>query len=268
MIAQRPFGRTGHISGRALLGAAAFGQVTQAEADAAIEFGLERGVNHIDTAASYGESELRIGSWIQRHGKPFFLATKTGERAAGPARDQIRRSLERLQLEAAIAAREEGLVRFIGVTGHGLLAPAQHRRALERFDFDSVLCPFSYILSQNREYWADVTALLEVCSARNVAVQTIKAIVRAPWGERPQVGPTWYEPLRDQAEIDLAVAWVLAHPAQVFLNTAGDVSLLEKVLSAVERAGAAPADAAPSDTLLAAQLERMNMSHLFTQPWV
>jgi len=154
-------------------------------------------------------------------------------------------------------------VRFIGVTGHGLLAPAQHRRALERFDFDSVLCPFSYILSQNQQYWADVAALLQVCSARNVAVQTIKAIVRAPWGERPQVGPTWYEPLRDQAEIDLAVAWVLAHPAQVFLNTAGDVSLLEKVLSAVERAGAAPSDAA-----LAAQLERLQMSNLFTQPWV
>jgi aryl-alcohol dehydrogenase-like predicted oxidoreductase len=290
MIAQRAFGRTGHVSGRALLGAAAFGQVTQAEADAAIEFGLEHGVNHIDTAASYGESELRIGSWIQRHGKPFFLATKTGERTAGPARDQIRRSLERLSvdqvdllqlhnlvepeawqtalgpggaLEAAIAAREEGLVRFIGVTGHGLAAPAQHRRALERFDFDSVLCPFSYILSQNQEYWADVAALLQVCSARNVAVQTIKAIVRAPWGERPQVGPTWYEPLRDQAEIDLAVAWVLAHPAQVFLNTAGDVSLLEKVLSAVERAGAAPSEGA-----LKGQLERLQMSNLFTQPWV
>jgi aryl-alcohol dehydrogenase-like predicted oxidoreductase len=226
MIAQRAFGRTGHISGRALLGAAAFGNVTQAEADTAIEFGLERGVNHIDTAASYGDSELRIGSWIQRHGRPFFLATKTGERKAGPAHDQIRRSLE-------------------------------------RFDFDSVLCPFSYILSQNQEYWADVVALLELCAKRNVAVQTIKAIVRAPWGERQQVGPTWYEPLREQAEIDLAVAWVLAHPAQVFLNTAGDVSLLDKVLSAVERAQTAPSDAA-----LQGQLQRLGMSNLFTQPWV
>jgi aryl-alcohol dehydrogenase-like predicted oxidoreductase len=289
MIKQNPFGKTGHLSSRALLGAAAFGQVTQQEADAAIELALRHGVNHIDTAASYGESELRIGSWIQRNGKSFFLATKTGERLAGPAREQLLRSLERLQvdqidllqlhnlvepeawqvalgpggaLEAAIAAREEGLVRFIGITGHGLAAPAQHRRALERFAFDSVLCPFSYILSQNAQYWADVQALLEVCRTRQVAVQTIKAIVRAPWGERAQKGPTWYEPLQEPAEIDLAVHWVLSHP-QVFLNTAGDVQLLPKVLGAFERFQAAPPAQAMRE-----QLERMQMSQLFTQDFL
>jgi predicted aldo/keto reductase-like oxidoreductase len=165
-------------------------------------------------------------------------------------------------LEAALRAREEGLVRFIGVTGHGLLAPAQHRRALELFAFDSVLCPFSFILSQNAEYWADVRALLEVCAERQVAVQTIKAIVRAPWGGRPHDGPTWYEPLEEQAELDLAVHWVLSHP-QVFLNTVGDVRLLPKVLDAAERFRAAP----PAQAM-EKQRERLTMEPLFTQPWL
>jgi predicted aldo/keto reductase-like oxidoreductase len=165
-------------------------------------------------------------------------------------------------LEAAIAAKEEGLVRFIGVTGHGLAAPGQHRRALERFDFDSVLCPFSYLMSQNAQYWADVEALLQVCAQRHVAVQTIKAVVKAPWGERTQTGPTWYEPLREQAEIDLAVHWVLAR-RQVFLNTVGDIALIPKVLDAAERFGAAPGEAA-----MAGQLERMKMSNLFVTGWV
>jgi predicted aldo/keto reductase-like oxidoreductase len=287
-----PFGKTGHHSSRALLGAAAFGQVTQDEADAAIALALSSGVNHIDTAASYGESEQRIGSWIARHGKTFFLATKTGERSAGPAWDQIRRSLDRLQvssvdliqlhnlvepegwrtalgpggaLEAAVRAQQEGLVRFIGVTGHGLAAPSQHLLALERFGFDSVLFPFSYILSTNATYWASVTALLRACAERQVAVQTIKAVVRAPWGERPADAPTWYEPLTAPAEIDLSVRWVLQHP-QTFLNTVGDVKLLPTVLEAVQRFSAAPA--APAPAAMQQQLERMRMQHLFTQPWV
>lgn len=289
MISKSPFGKTGHSSARTLLGAAAFGQVTQDEADRALDLAIERGVNHVDTAYSYGESELRIGSWIKRHGKQFFLATKTAEREASKAREQILRSLERLEvdqvdllqlhnlvepdgwnvalgpggaLEAAIAARDEGLVRFIGVTGHGLAAPAQHQKALERFAFDSVLCPFSYVLSQNAEYWADVQALLAVCSERQVAVQTIKGIVRRPWGERPQVGPTWYEPLTDQRDIDLAVHWVLGHP-QVFLNTAGDVNLLPRVLDAAERFREPPPPAR-----LREQVSQLEMKSLFTQPWL
>lgn len=292
MLSRMPFGKTEHHSSRALLGAAAFGQVTQAETDAAIDLALERGINHIDTAASYGESERLIGSWIKRHGKSFFLATKTGERSAGPAYDQIRRSLERLEvpqvdllqlhnlvepegwrtalgpggaLEAAIRAKEEGLTRFIGVTGHGLLAPTQHLKALEVYPFDSVLFPFSYILSQNEAYWASVTALLDVCEKRGVAVQTIKAVVRAPWGERPEGAPTWYEPLTDPKEIALSVHWVLGHP-QTFLNTAGDVKLLPRVLDAVASFTASPVR--PSAASMQGQLERMRMTNLFTQPWV
>jgi len=292
MLSRMPFGKTEHHSSRALLGAAAFGQVTQADADAAIDLALERGINHIDTAASYGESERLIGSWIKRHGKSFFLATKTGERSAGPAYDQIRRSLELLHvpqvdllqlhnlvepegwrtalgpggaLEAAIRAKEEGLTRFIGVTGHGLLAPTQHLKALEAYPFDSVLFPFSYILSQNEAYWASVTALLDVCEKRGVAVQTIKAVVRAPWGERPEGAPTWYEPLTDPKEIALSVHWVLGHP-QTFLNTAGDVKLLPRVLDAVASFTASPVR--PSAASMQGQLERMRMTNLFTQPWV
>jgi predicted aldo/keto reductase-like oxidoreductase len=291
MISTMPFGKTQHQSSRALLGAAAFGQVTQADADRAIELALGAGVNHIDTAASYGESEDRIGSWIARHGKTFFLATKTHERSAGPAYDEIRRSLDRLKvsavdllqlhnlvepegwqtalgpggaLESVVRAKEEGLTRFIGVTGHGLAAPAQHLAALERYPFDSVLFPFSFILSTNTTYWATVDALLEACARRGVAVQTIKAIVRAPWIERPALAPTWYEPLTDQHEIDLGVHWVLGHP-QTFLNMAGDVKLLPKVLDAVSRFTARPE--VPPATVMQQQIERMRMQNLFTQPW-
>jgi aryl-alcohol dehydrogenase-like predicted oxidoreductase len=289
MIGQLAFGKTGHQSARTILGAAAFGRTTQAETDATIALALERGVNHIDTAASYGESELRIGSWIKRHGKSFFLATKTAERSRAAASDEIRRSLDKLEvaqvdllqlhnlvepeawqialgpggaLEAAIAARDEGLVRFIGVTGHGLFAPKMHRQALERFAFDSVLFPVSFILSQNAEYWADAQALMQVCRERSVAMQTIKAIVRAPWGEREHTAPTWYEPLHEQAEIDLAVHWVLGQPG-LFLNTVGDIQLIPKVLDAAARLRAAPASAE-----LSSQLQRLEMSPLFTQPWL
>lgn len=291
-LGRLPFGRTGHQSSRALFGAAALGQVTQAEADAALDLALERGVNHVDTAASYGESEQRIGSWIKRHQKTFFLATKTGERTAGPAYDEIRRSLERLEvaqvdllqlhnlvepeqwqtalgpggaLEAAIRAKEEGLTRFIGVTGHGLLAPTQHLAALARHAFDSVLFPFSYILSKNESYWASVCALLDACERQQVAVQTIKAVVRAPWGQQPDGAPTWYEPLKDPKEIELAVHWVLGHP-QTFVNTVGDVKLLPHVLDAVASFARAPVR--PSAAVMDGQLERLRMQHLFTQPWV
>lgn len=261
MIATAPFGRTGHQSTRTLFGAAAFSRVDQATADRTLETLLEFGVNHIDTAASYGDSETRLGPWLARYRDRFFLATKTGERTYAAARDQIRRSLERLRvdridliqlhnlaeeaewqvamgpggaLEAAVEARAQGLVRFIGVTGHGLGIAAMHRRSLERFDFDSVLLPYSDVLMRNPAYAADVEALLALCAERNVAVQTIKAITRRPWEERPATAPTWYDPLREPADIDLAVHWVLGNP-QVFLNTAGDVELLPRILDAARR---------------------------------
>lgn len=268
MISTQPFGRTGHESTLTIFGAAAFSSVTQADADRTMELLLQHGVNHIDTAASYGDSELRLGPWMETHRQNFFLATKTGERTYQEAHDQIRRSLERLRvdqvdliqlhnlvepeewdtalgsggaLEAAVQAREEGLVRFIGVTGHGLTVAEQHRRALERFDFDSVLLPYNYPLMQNPQYAADFEALSDVCRAKNVAVQTIKAITRAPWGERERTAATWYEPLREQPDIDLAVHWVLGREG-VFLNTVGDIDVLPRVFDATERFQSRPSD--------------------------
>ncbi len=276
MIATAPFGKTGHQSTRTIFGAAAFSRVTQDDADRAMEVVREYGVNHLDVAASYGDAELRLGPWMARHRDDYFLATKTGQRTYQEARDEIHRSLDRLQtdrldliqlhnlaqeeewtvafgpggaLEAAVEAREAGLVRFIGVTGHGVGIAATHRRSLERFPFDSVLLPFSYIMMQNPQYAADFEALSALCVERGVAMQTIKAITRAPWGERPGDAPTWYEPLREQADIDLAAGWVLGRP-EVFLNTAGDVSLLPRILDTASRFQSRPSDAELS-TLLA-----------------
>jgi aryl-alcohol dehydrogenase-like predicted oxidoreductase len=285
LITKQAFGRSGQLSSRILLGAAAFSQVTQAETDAALELALSFGVNHVDVAASYGEAELRIGSWINRHGKPFFLATKTGERTVNKAREEIYRSLERLQvaqvdllqlhnlvdpqewetalgpggaLEAAIEAREQGLVRFIGITGHGLTAAAMHREALERFDFDSVLLPYSYVMAQNEQYRSDFLSLIEICQSRNVAVQTIKSIVHTPWGEYQPDRATWYRPLEKQADIDRAVHWVLGHTG-LFLNSAGDVHILPRMLDATNRFVVPP-----TDEELHTQMEKLGMKPLFS----
>jgi aryl-alcohol dehydrogenase-like predicted oxidoreductase len=284
MIATQPFGRTGHMSTRAIFGAAALSSMTQGEANRTLEVLLQYGVNHIDTAASYGDAELRIGPWMDRHRQDFFLATKTGRRTYQEARDEIHRSLERLRvdhvdliqlhnlvdpiewdialspggaLDAAVEAREQGLVRFIGVTGHGTQIAATHKRSLERFDFDSVLLPYSYIVMQNRGYAEDFEALMALCRERNVAVQTIKSIARRPWSGRPATRTTWYEPMEDQAEIDRAVHWVLSRPG-IFLNTVGDIHLLPKVLDAANRF-----EAAPSDAEMSRQIETLEMVPLF-----
>lgn len=285
MIEKLPFGRTGHSSTRTIFGAAALSQVTQAEADRTLDVLLHYGVNHIDTAASYGDAELRIGPWMGRYRSHFFLATKTDERTYPKARDQIQLSLERLQvdqvdllqlhnlvdaeeweiamgpggaLEAAIEARQQGLVRFIGVTGHGTTVADTHRRALERFDFDSVLLPYSYPMMQNPQYAADFERLLALCQERNVAVQTIKSITRGPWGDKPHNRATWYEPLEDQGEIDQVVHWVLSRPG-IFLATVGDIHLLPKVLDAAARFSAAP-----SIERIEAEVARIELEPLFT----
>jgi aryl-alcohol dehydrogenase-like predicted oxidoreductase len=261
MIATQPFGQTSHTSARTIFGAAALGQVTQDDADRTLEVLLRYGVNHIDVAASYGDAELRIGPWMNQHRNDFFLATKTGEREYGAARDEIHRSLERLRvdhvdliqlhnlvdpiewdtamgpdgaLRAAIEARDEGLVRAIGVTGHGTSLAAMHRRSLERFAFDSVLLPYSWIVMREEKYARDFEVLMAMCEERGVAVQTIKSIASRPWGNAPHTHATWYKPLQSQDDIDWAVHWVLRRPG-VFLNTAGDITLLPKVLDAASR---------------------------------
>ena len=284
MIAQRPFGRTGHLSTVTLFGAAALSRATQDEADRTLDLLLEYGVNHIDTAARYGDAELRIGPWMARHRQDFFLATKTGKRLYQDARDEIHRSLERLRvesvdliqlhalfhpddwdlamgpggaLEAAIEAREQGLVRFIGVTGHGWTIAAMHKRSLERFDFDSVLMPYNYVMHQNDRYREDFDTVVRLCAERQVAVQTIKAIARGPWATVEKARNTWYQPLEEQTDIDRAVHWVLGRPA-LFLNTPGDLQLLPKVLDAASRY-----DARPDDGAMTSMLEKQRLTTLF-----
>jgi len=281
-----PFGSTGHRSTRTLFGAAALSRVTQEVADGVLDLLERHGVNHIDTAASYGDAELRVAPWIAGAGRDrFFVATKTGKRTYAEARDEIRLSLRRLgtdyvdliqlhnlvdetewqtayapdgALRAAVEARDAGLVRFIGVTGHGLQAPAQHRRSLERFPFDSVLFPYNYVQLRDVAYAHDVHALMSLCEERGAAMQTIKAITLGPWhGERPATPTTWYEPLDDQRDIDLAVRWVLGD-SRVFLNTVGDVGILPLVLGAASRGGERPSDAEMDELI-----ERREMSPFF-----
>lgn len=284
MIEKMEFGRTGHLSTRVIFGAAALGSVSQEVADRALEVLLQYGINHIDTAASYGDAELRIGPWMERYRKDFFLATKSGERTFDGAWAELHRSLERMRvdyvdlwqlhflvdpqewetamgqggaLEAFIRAREEGLVRFLGVTGHGWTAPRMLLRSLERFDFDSVLLPYNYVVMENPAYAADFEELVRVCQERNVAVQTMKSIARGPWGEKTRTRYTWYEPLEGQADIDRAVHWVLARPG-IFLVSAGDVHLLPKVLDAAARF-----QTAPGDEEMREMVSRLNMSPIF-----
>ncbi len=285
MIAKQPFGSTGHDSTRTIFGAAALWGASEEDGERALDVVLRHGVNHIDTAATYGRSERRVGAWMPRHRGAFFLATKTGERTYEKARDQIRHSLERLQtdhvdliqlhnlvdpaewdtalgpggaLEAAVEARAQGLARFIGVTGHGVTVAAMHLRSLERFPFDSVLLPYNYVMMQNPRYAADFEALARVCGERGIAMQTIKGITLGPWNEKEHTHGTWYEPLVEQAEIDRAVHWVLGRPG-VFLNTAGDLALLPKILDAATRYAARPPEGE-----MRALVQRRGMTPLFT----
>ena len=278
------FGRTGHKSSRTVFGAASLARVTQDVADRTLEVLLRHGVNHIDTAASYGDAELRIRPWLEREPGSFFLATKTDARTKAKARDELQRSLERLGvdhvdlwqlhnladpiewdtalspggvIEAAVDARAEGLVRFIGVTGHGAQIAANHSRSLDRFDFDSVLLPFNYVTMRLPYYAEHFEALVKTCAEREVAVQTIKSIALRPWLGRHRTRATWYEPLEHQADIDLAVWWVLGRQG-VFLNTVGDVDLLPLVLDAAERF-----EKRSSDADVAAMLERSQTQPLF-----
>jgi len=288
MIPRRDFGRTGHSSSVTLFGGAALAQAGQAEADRALELLLRHGINHIDTAAMYGDSELRIGPWMARHRNDFFLATKTRKRAAGEAREEIHRSLERLRtdhvdliqlhslghpddwdqalgpggaLEAAIDARQQGLARFIGVTGHGWTIPAMHRRSLARFDFDSVLLPYNFFLAQNERYRQSFAEVLAICHERHVAVQIIKSVARGPWAAADRTHTTWYQPLESQADIDRAVHWIMGGLPDTFLNAPGDLTLLPRFLDAASRF-----ERQPDDAEMSAMLGATRMTSLFGIP--
>ena len=284
MIDKIPFGKTGHQSSRVIFGAAALGAMKQEKAGQVLATLLEYGINHLDTAASYGDSELRIGPWMRDHRKDFFLATKTGDRTYQGARDSLHRSLERLRvdqvdliqmhnlveenewetamgpkgaLEALIEARSQGLVRFIGVTGHGTPIPRMHRRSLEKFAFDSVLFPYNFTMMSIPTYAADVEALLKLCGERGVATQTIKSVARRRWqnGDGPKF--SWYEPLRDRDAIRRAVHFVLSRPG-LFLNSSSDATILRDTLEAASQVASSPA---ASD--MQADIARFAMQPLF-----
>ena len=283
-IETQPFGKTGHESTRVIFGAAALGRSTTEEAAAALALIDRFGVNHIDTAASYGRSERLVGGWMPEHRHRFFLATKTNERSYEGAAAQIAKSLERLQtgqvdliqlhnlvdpeewklalgpdgaLKAAMEARDAGQVRFIGVTGHGVTVAAMHLRSLERFAFDSVLLPYNPVMMRNVAYARDFEELHQQCRERGIAFQTIKGITLGPWEEKEHTHGTWYEPLSQPEDIDLAVRWVLGRPG-IFLNSAGDLSLLPHVLESALRGGERPGDAE-----MAALVERRGMAPVF-----
>jgi len=281
-----PFGRTGHLSSRVIFGAAALGRSSERRRGELLELLDRYHINHIDTAASYGDSELHVGAWLVDRRQDFYVATKTGERTGDGARAELERSLERLgtdrvdlvqlhnlveedewrtgfspggAVEALAKARAEGLVRHIGVTGHGLRIPAMHLRSLAEFAFDSVLLPYSPVLMARAEYAADVELLLQVCADQGVAVQTIKALARRRWPIEHQ-GPhfSWYEPLDDDGAIARAVRFVLAKP-QLFLNTSSDSRLLPTTLeTAATHEGTEPDPAA-----LAADIEAQQITSLF-----
>jgi aryl-alcohol dehydrogenase-like predicted oxidoreductase len=287
MIERIPFGRTGHVSSRILFGAAALGGMKQDRADRTLELLLEHGVNHIDTAASYGESELRLAPFLRAHRREFFLATKTGQRDYAGARDELHRSLERLgvdqvdliqmhnlvepdeharalgpggALEALVEARAQGLVRFIGVTGHGTRVAAMHAASLERFDFASVLLPYNFSMMAAPDYAAEFEALVALCAARGVAVQTIKSGARRRWQPDDAAKRfSWFEPIRDSGALRRAVHWVLRRPG-LFLNSSSDATLLEQTLRIAAEAGPRPSDAEMS-----ADARRFGVEPLFVR---
>jgi aryl-alcohol dehydrogenase-like predicted oxidoreductase len=280
------FGRTGHLSTRILFGAAALGTMRQDRADAVLDTLLEFGVNHIDTAASYGESELRIAPWLTGHRDRFFLATKTDDRTGPDARASLERSLARLgvdqvdliqlhnlveedewqtahgpggAVEALVRARDEGLVRFIGVTGHGLRIAGMHLRSIERFDFDSVLLPYNFSLWQNDGYCRDAELLMERCAERRIAVQTIKSVARRRWTDNSTPHFSWYEPVRERPALARAVRWVLSRPG-IFLNSSSDAGLLRSIL---EVASGPEASIRPTDAEMQADVADLSITQLF-----
>jgi aryl-alcohol dehydrogenase-like predicted oxidoreductase len=271
MIEQHGFGRTGHRSTRVIFGAAALGRMRQERADEVLEVVRRAGINHIDTAAGYGESELRLAPFLARHRADVFLATKTGERGGDGARAELERSLTRLDVDAVdliqlhnlvepddwetahgpggavaglVRARDEGLVRFIGVTGHGTRIARMHLESLERFDFDSVLVPYNFTMLQVGAYRADLEALLSLCAEREVAVQTIKAVARRRWpADADEPRYSWYQALPEGDALSRAVAYVLSDP-QLFLNTSSDARLLPAIIAAAQGTPTRPSDEA------------------------
>lgn len=271
----RRFGRSGHQSSVAIFGGAGLGGVTQDVADRAMEQIIAAGVNHIDVAASYGEAELRVGPWMERERNRFFLGSKTEERQQQGAWDSVQRSLERLRtdhldliqihaitrmdeldavlapggvLDALLQAREQGLTKYIGITGHGNDAPAIFLEALRRFDFDSILFPINFVQYAMPDYRRNAEALVAECRKRDVGTLIIKAVGKGVWRDAPRTADTWYVPFTDPAQIQAGVNFSLSQDV-TGLCTAGDVNVLPLFLEACENF--TPLTRAEQDALIA-----------------
>lgn len=276
---KRRFGRTGHMSTVAIFGGAAFWQVTQAVADKAMDQVIAAGVNHVDVAPSYGDAEERLGPWMEKERQRFFLGCKTLERTRAGAAAEMQRSLGRLrvksfdlyqihaittqeELDSATAkgsvldairdAREAGLVRYVGITGHGIQAPRLFLEAFKRFDFDTVLFPINPRLYANSDYRRDSQELVRECRARDVGTMIIKAVGKGPWGEHFKTFTTWYEPFADSVDIGQAINFALSQDVTA-LCTAGDTTILPLFLKACEEF--APMSATQQEAFIAAEAQ-------------
>lgn len=259
---RRRLGRTGHESSVVTFGGAALGEVSQEQADRAIGLAVDAGVNHFDVAPSYGDAELRLAPWMPRLRGEIFLGCKTGVRDRDGALAELHRSRERLgvdtfdlyqlhavtsmadldeatrpggALEALVAARDQGLTRFLGITGHELAVPRVQLEALRRFPFDTVMLPYNVQLHNDADYRRDFEALMEQVAADDVGVHILKTVAKAPWRDRDHTHATWYEPFDDAAFIDPAVAFVLGRPQVATLCAVGDVGVLPLFVAAAER---------------------------------
>jgi aryl-alcohol dehydrogenase-like predicted oxidoreductase len=258
---KRRLGRTGHLSTVMVFGTAAFWEIEQDAADKISDMVLAAGINHIDVAPSYGQAEIRVGPWLEAHRDKFFLGCKTGERGKEDAWAELQQSLKNLRtdsfnlyqlhaitniseldkvtspggaLDALVQAREQGLTKYLGITGHGMHSPATFSIALDRFDFDTVMFPIYPTLFADVNYRSDTLGLLKKCAERDVGVMIIKSIAKEPWGDREKTRNTWYVPYEKQQEITKAVHFVLSQPAVTAIASAGDVNILPMVINAAE----------------------------------
>jgi predicted aldo/keto reductase-like oxidoreductase len=258
---KRRFGRTEHQSTVAIFGTAAFYEISQSRVDEVMEYVLSTEINHIDVAPGYGQAEERLGPCLAKERDRFFIGCKTQERIKNMAAKELRQSLETLQverfdlfqlhavtsmddldqvtakggaLEAILEAKEEGLVQYIGITGHGLDVPKVFLEALNRFDFDTVLFPINFILYADQDYRESANALLAECANRDVGTMIIKSIARGPWGERNKTHTTWYRPFSDAEWIQKSINFALSQPI-TGICTAADVTLLPLVIDACEK---------------------------------
>jgi predicted aldo/keto reductase-like oxidoreductase len=257
---KRRLGRTDHMSTIGIFGGAAFWDVSQDQADETMELVIQSGINHLDVAPQYGVAEEVLGPWLDKERQKFFLGCKTMERSQSAAWEELERSLLRLRvsdldlyqlhaitsigeldqvtkpggaLETLIAARDQGITRFLGITGHGIDAPDVFIEALSRFDFDCVMFPLNFILYANRAYRESTEQLLQICRKKDIGVMIIKSIARGPYPTLEKSHTTWYLPFSSQVMIQKSVNFTLSQPV-TGLCLAGDVKLTPKLIKACQ----------------------------------